>query len=114
MKFDSKAKSKRALKEVKECLCNLSVFLAKSDSHSSVASMASHSADKGSEEFNESSSSSELSVSYDVLLESGCKIHKDTLKAIWQKASSHYTNSCSTRGKLPAFSKYTSQVHWTV
>ena len=67
---------------------NLSVFLAKSASHPSVASVTSHSADKGSEEFNESSSSSELLVSYDVLLESGCKIHKDTLKSIWQKASS--------------------------
>ena len=39
VKFDSEAKSKRALKEVKECLCNLSVFLAKSDGHPSVASV---------------------------------------------------------------------------
>lgn len=47
VKFDSEAKRKRALKEVKECLCNFSVFLVRSDSHPSVASLDSHSADQG-------------------------------------------------------------------
>ena len=74
VKFDSEAKSKRVLKE---CLCNLSV------THPWLVWLVTLLTKVA-----KSSSSGELSVSYDVHLESGCKIHKDTLKAIWQKASS--------------------------
>ena len=56
-----------------------------------VLPVTAHSTDVSSEEMSIPSSSDmskDLSVSYDVLQISGCRIHEDTLKGTWQKASS--------------------------
>ena len=95
VQFDSDVKCKRALKQIKECSCSLSVFLANNACEQTVTnqSSATSSSSVASDSVVTSQlavasqpgvANRELSVSFDVLQKAGCKIHTDTLKGIWQ------------------------------
>ena len=106
IKFETDMKCKRALKEIKECSCSLSVFLERNISKLIVTDQSSSTSSSSVSEASNSEVTSqfivarpagvtnrELSVSFDVLQKGGCGIHIDTLKGIWQKAISLVTDS---------------------
>ena len=82
-----------AIKEIKEGLCSLSLFLGSTESLSVENCSTSRTGEEPEPCTSGLSEKKELTVSYNVLLESGCKIHEDTLKGIWQKASSLVANT---------------------
>jgi len=90
--FCNDSKGKSALKEIKESLCDISEYFAKNSSECTVTTQSSTAAASQSSStmtVNETAVTSPgLSLSYDVLQVSGCKIHIDTLKGIWKKAVS--------------------------
>ena len=77
--YANESKSKSAIKEIKENLHSLSSFLGSTES----LSVESHSTSRTGEESEPCTShlseKNELPVSYNVLFESGYKIHKNTI-----------------------------------
>ena len=83
--YANESNIKNALRQVKESLCTLSSFLGGTENLTVEFCSDTAELEPCTSDLDEKK---ELTMPYNVLLESGCKIHIDTLKGIWQKASS--------------------------